>query len=116
MDAEIDLKGILGIVRRQMWLILSTIAAILVVTIIFTYSLTPKYTATALIMVDTSQKNVLDATTALANPSADNARVESEVGILKSNRILLDVVRANNLVTDPEFGLKVSLKDKVLSW
>ncbi|WP_307226616.1 GumC family protein [Pararhizobium capsulatum] len=116
MDAEIDLKGILGIVRRQMWLILSTIATILVVTIIFTYSLTPKYTATSLILVDTSQKNVLDATNALANPSADNARVESEVGILKSNRILLDVVRDNNLVTDDEFGLKVSMKDRVLSW
>ena len=116
MDAEIDLKGILGIIRRQMWLILSTIAAILVVTIIFTYSLTPKYTATALILVDTSQKNVLDATNVLANPSADNARVESEVGILKSNRILLDVIRDNNLVSDDEFGIKVSLKDKVLSW
>ncbi len=116
MDAEIDLKGILGIVRRQTWLILSTIAAILVVTIIFTYSLTPKYTATALILVDTSQKNILDATNSLSNPNADNARVESEVGILKSNRILLDVIRDNNLVTDDEFGLKVSLKDRVLSW
>ncbi len=116
MDAEIDLKGILGIVRRQMWLILSTIATIIVVTIIFTYSLTPKYTATSLILVDTSQKNILDATNAIANPSADNARVESEVGILKSNRILLDVVRDNNLVADDEFGLKVSLKDRVLSW
>nr|WP_162244973.1 MULTISPECIES: Wzz/FepE/Etk N-terminal domain-containing protein [unclassified Rhizobium] len=116
MDAEIDLKGILGIIRRQMWLILSTIAAILVVTIILTYSLTPKYTATALILVDTSQKNVLDATNVLANPSADNARVESEVGILKSNRILLDVIRDNNLVSDDEFGIKVSLKDRVLSW
>ena len=116
MDAEIDLKGILGIIRRQMWLILSTIATILVVTIILTYSLTPKYTATALILVDTSQKNVLDATNVLANPSADNARVESEVGILKSNRILLDVIRDNNLVSDDEFGIKVSLKDRVLSW
>lgn len=116
MDAEIDLKGILGLVRRQLWLILSTIAAILVLTIVFTYSLTPNYTATSLVLVDTSTKNLLNSDNILSNPNADNSRVESEVGILKSDRILLDVVSENNLVSDSEFGIAVSLKDRVLSW
>ncbi|MBP1857742.1 GumC family protein [Rhizobium herbae] len=116
MDAEIDLKGILGLIRRQLWLILSTIAAILILTIIFTYSLTPKYTATSLVLVDTSTKNLLDSNNILSNPNADNPRVESEVGILKSDRILLNVVRENNLVADSEFGIKVSTKDRILSW
>lgn len=99
-----------------MWLILGTIATVILVATIITYSITPKYTATSLILVDTSQKNVLDATSILANPSADNARVESEVGILKSNRILLDVISDNSLVRDDEFGIEVSLKNRVLSW
>ncbi|MEK1932108.1 MAG: Wzz/FepE/Etk N-terminal domain-containing protein, partial [Pararhizobium sp.] len=116
MDAEIDLKGILGLIRRQLWLILSTIATILILTIIFTYSLTPKYTATSLVLVDTSTKNLLDSDNILSNPSADNSRVESEVGILKSDRILLNVVSENNLVSDGEFGIEVSLKDRILSW
>ncbi len=116
MDAEIDLKGILGLIRRQLWLILSTIATILILTIIFTYSLTPKYTATSLVLVDTSTKNLLDSNNILSNPNADNSRVESEVGILKSDRILLNVVRENDLVSDSEFGIKVSLKDRILSW
>ncbi len=116
MDAEIDLKGILGLIRRQLWLILSTIAAILILTIIFTYSLTPKYTATSLVLVDTSTKNLLDSDNIISNPSADNSRVESEVGILKSDRILLNVVSENNLVSDSEFGIEVSLKDRILSW
>jgi polysaccharide biosynthesis transport protein len=116
MDAEIDLKGILGLIRRQLWLILSTIAAILVLTIIVTYSLTPKYTATSLVLVDTSTKNLLDSDNVLSNPNADNSRVESEVGILKSDRILLNVVSENNLVSDSEFGIGVSLKDRILSW
>ena len=116
MDAEIDLKGILGLMRRQLWLILSTIAAILVLTIIVTYSLTPKYTATSLVLVDTSTKNLLDSDNVLSNPNADNSRVESEVGILKSDRILLNVVSENNLVSDSEFGIGVSLKDRILSW
>ncbi len=112
MDAEIDLKGILGSIRRQLWLILSTIAAILILTIIFTYSLTPKYTATSLVLVDTSTKNLLDSDNIISNPSADNSRVESEVGILKSDRILLNVVSENNLVSDSEFGIEVSLKEQ----
>ncbi len=116
MDAEIDLKGILGLIRRQLWLILSTIAAILVLTIIVTYSLTPKFTATSLVLVDTSTKNLLDSDNVLSNPNADNSRVESEVGILKSDRILLNVVSENNLVSDSEFGIGVSLKDRILSW
>ncbi|CAN7155692.1 Wzz/FepE/Etk N-terminal domain-containing protein [Pararhizobium sp. LjRoot235] len=116
MDAEIDLKGILGLIRRQLWLILSTIAAILVLAIVFTYSLTPKYTATSLVLVDTSTKNLLNSDNILSNPNADNSRVESEVGILKSDRILLDVVSENNLVSDSEFGIAVSLKDRILRW
>ena len=116
MDAEIDLKAILGLVRRQLWLILSTIAVVLVLTIILTYSLTPRYTASALILVDTSTKNLLDSSNIISNPNADNSRVESEVGILKSDRVLLNVVRDNNLIADSEFGIRVSFKDRVLSW
>lgn len=116
MDAEIDLKGILGLIRRQLWLNLSTIASILVMTIVFTYSITPKYTATSLVLVDTSTKNLLNSDNILSNRNADNSRVESEVGILKSDRILLDVVSENNLLSDSEFGIAVSLKDRVLSW
>jgi capsular exopolysaccharide synthesis family protein len=116
MDAEIDLKAILGLVRRQLWLILSTIAVVLVLTIIFTYSLTPRYTASSLILVDTSTKNLLDSSNIISNPNADNSRVESEVGILKSDSVLLNVVRENDLVADSEFGINISFKDRALNW
>ncbi|WP_438750874.1 GumC family protein [Pararhizobium sp. O133] len=112
---EIDLKSILGLIRRQLWLIFSTIATILVVTLIFTYSLTPRYTAESLVFVDTSTKNLLNSGSTLANPNADNFRVESEVAILNSDSVLLNVVRDNDLVSDSEFGIKVSMKDRILS-
>ncbi|HTO29656.1 MAG TPA: Wzz/FepE/Etk N-terminal domain-containing protein [Pararhizobium sp.] len=112
---EIDLKSILGLIRRQLWLIFSTIATILVVTLIFTYSLTPRYTAESLVFVDTSTKNLLNSGSTLANPNADNFRVESEVAILNSDSVLLNVVRDNGLVSDSEFGIKVSMKDRILS-
>ncbi len=115
MDAEIDLKAILGILRRQLWLVLSTILAVVVIASIAVYAVTPRYTATALVLVDTKDKNLLDAETAATNASTDNARVESEVEILKSDRVLLNVIKDQNLVSDAEFGVKVGLKDRLFA-
>ncbi len=115
MDTEIDLKSIISLIRRQIWLIVSTIGVILVLTAIFTYSITPKYQATALIFVDTSSKNLLDAERSFQNAGADNARIESEVGILKSDRIMLETIREANLVSDEEFGVKLGIKDRLFA-
>lgn len=116
MDVEINIKNIIGIIYRQYILIVITIATIIVLTLLAVYSITPKYTANALILVDTSYKDLLDSDTKSQNTNADNARVESEVGILKSDRILLDVIQENELVSDSEFGIKIRLADRIFSW
>ena len=115
MDAEIDLKAILGIIRRQLWIVLSTVVAVLAIVTIGVFSVTPRYTATALILVDTKDKNLLDTENGPTNATTDNARVESEVEILKSERVLMSVIKDQNLVTDSEFGVKVGLKTKLFT-
>nr|WP_316656238.1 Wzz/FepE/Etk N-terminal domain-containing protein [uncultured Gellertiella sp.] len=115
MDAEIDLKAILGIIRRQLWLVLSTVLAVIAIVSIGVFSVTPRYTATALVLVDTKDKNLLDTGNGSPNSTTDNARVESEVEILKSERVLVGVIKDQNLVTDTEFGVKVGLKDKIFT-
>lgn len=116
MDVEINIKSIISILYRQHVLIIITIATIIFLTMLVVYSITPKYTANAIILVDTSYKDLLDSDIKSQNTSADNARVESEVGILKSDHILLDVIRENSLVSDSEFGIKTRLTDRVFSW
>ena len=114
MESEIDLRSLLGIVRRQIWLILSLVVGLTAITAIITYSLEPRYSASALVFVDTSSKNILEADAATQNGSTDNARVESEVAIIPSDGVLLDVINSQNLIADEEFGVKVGLVDRVM--
>nr|WP_248310212.1 Wzz/FepE/Etk N-terminal domain-containing protein [Devosia sp. MC521] len=106
-EAEIDLRGIANLLRRRIRLIALTVVATLGMAILALVAMTPVYTATGLVMVDTSRKNLLEADFAATSSSADNARVDSEVEILRSNAVLLSVIVNENLIDDPEFGVTV---------
>lgn len=114
MENEIDIKSILNLVRRQIWIIVSVIIAVLVLTVAVTFSLTPRYTATAKILVDTSSKNLLDPDERVMSSNTDNARVESEVEILDTDDVKIQVIHGNNLVSDEEFGVSIGFADRLL--
>ncbi|MBK1794446.1 hypothetical protein JHL21_08010 [Devosia sp. WQ 349] len=106
-EVEIDLRGIANLLRRRIRLIALTLAVVLGVAILALVAMKPVYTASSLVMVDTSRKNLLDSEYSATAPSADNARVDSEVEILRSNAVLLAVIVNENLIDDPEFGVSV---------
>jgi len=114
MNSEIDLRSLLGIIRRQIWLILSILVGLMALATLITFSLEQRYTATALVFVDTAGKDLLEADVRAQNGSTDNARVESEVAIIQSDGVLLDVIRNQNLVADDEFGVKIGTIDRLL--
>ncbi|MGO4855110.1 GumC family protein [Phaeovulum sp. W22_SRMD_FR3] len=114
MDTDtLDLRSILSLFRRQISLILMTTALMLALAIGYLAIVKPVYTATALVMVDTAQKSLVFADNQNSSASTDNAKVESEVEILKSPTVALAVVRDANLISDPEFGPKLSTTDKI---
>ncbi len=109
----IDIKEIFSILRRQARLIVLTVAVILSIAFIFLVRATPLYTASALLLVDTTQKNLLDPTQAASvNASVENSRIESEVEILKSDSVVLQTIQNGQLFNDPEFGPSVSLTER----
>nr|WP_248305922.1 MULTISPECIES: Wzz/FepE/Etk N-terminal domain-containing protein [unclassified Devosia] len=99
------MRGIANLLRRRIRLIALTLAVVLGVAILALVAMKPVYTASSLVMVDTSRKNLLEAEYAATAPSADNARVDSEVEILRSNAVLLSVIVNENLIDDAEFGV-----------
>lgn len=103
-DPGFDIVQLIGPIRRRIRLILSTFAIVLMLAALALLAITPRYTASALIQIDPSTKNLLDTTLSQANFGAENTRVESEVGILRSQAILLSVVKQNQLVLDAEFA------------
>ncbi|SOH95443.1 capsular exopolysaccharide family [Monaibacterium marinum] len=110
---DIDIRGLLGVLRRQLHVILYTVVLILGLTTLWLFSLTPLYTASTLILIDPSSANLLDTAERQTSASSDNARVSSEVEIMRSEAIALAVVQNADLVSSPEFGVQLSLRDRV---
>lgn len=114
-ENEYDLRSILGILRRRLRLILVAVVASLAIATAVVFALTPLYSATALVLFDPSTKNLLQPSPQLAASSGDNARMDSEVELMRSDNILLQVVEQQNLLADPEFGPKPTPVDQLLS-
>ena len=102
-DQEFSLRGVFGTLRRQFWVIAITVIAVLGIASVVILSLKPMYQATTLVLVDPSDKNLLDPTTSSSTSSAENARVESEVSIAKAESTLELVLNETHLLNDPEF-------------
>ena len=112
-DLAIDLRGLLGLLRRQVRLILITAIAVIGAAALVVFSITPIYTASALVLVDTAQKNLLSPDFFLGVAGTDNARVESEMEIMRSDTIVMSVVRDLNLVSSEEFGVRIGWVDRI---
>lgn len=113
-DVEIDLREVVGILRRQQRLILLTVALIVGAALVYVLTATPIYRATALVQIEVGSGNLLDASGQGAIQSATaNARVDSEVEILRSEATALAVVEARQLFSDPEFGPRLGMLERI---
>lgn len=113
-EAEIDLREIVEILRRQRRLILVTLALIVGAALAYILTATPIYRATALVQIETGGQSLLDSSNQSGNQAAViNARVDSEVEILRSQATALAVVEAAQLYLDPEFGPQIGLLERI---
>ena len=104
---EIDLKSLFGVLRRQFRIIgYATIAAV-ALALVYLFSVTPKYTATALIAIEPNRNIMTDSAAEFSNASALSATVDGEIEILKSNDLVKSLVAAQGLIGDDEFGVQL---------
>lgn len=104
MEAEIDLRAILGFLRRQLRLILAVFFAVLVIASAILFAMTPLYTATTLVEVEPYDRNLLLPQNQLGPAPPADARIEGEVLLARSDNVLLMVIERENLVDSDEFG------------
>lgn len=115
MDETIELRAIFGLLQRQFRLIAVTVLLVVAVATLVAFSLTPIYSSSALILVDTARKDLLDPETQGFSSGSDSPKVDSEVEILRSNNVLLRVVQSQGLVDDLVKGWTPSLRERVLA-
>lgn len=97
-EPQLDIRNLLGVLRRQMKLMLGTIAVVMALAVGFIMLVPPQYSATALVLVDPSQKNLLNPAGGGPVTLSESARVESEVPLVKSRATLLQVIAGENLL------------------
>ncbi|RYE10985.1 MAG: hypothetical protein EOP22_02115 [Hyphomicrobiales bacterium] len=115
-ETQIDVRGIINVLRRQFRLIAGVVFVVLAIATIVVLALKPIYTSSALILVDTSGKDVLDPTSADLGSSTINARVDSEVELAKAPTVLLRVVRDAKLLEDPSFRSEPGWTSRILTF
>lgn len=114
-DPEFNLRRVFGILWRHLWLILlaAVVSASLAGTALL--SLSPVYSASALVLVDPTDKNLLNPTTFAVGSASENARVESEVEIAMAETTLRGVLFSLDLLNDPDFMYQPGWSDRALA-
>jgi exopolysaccharide transport family protein len=102
----------LRVLKRRRWTIAATTAAFVAAALLFLMIVSPRYTATATVLIDPRRSNVVDNDNGqpkTSSSTSDDATVNSQAVLLQSNAVLRRVVETLNLGEDPEFGGHSSL-------
>jgi capsular exopolysaccharide synthesis family protein len=112
----LDLREAIGFLWRQWIFIASIIAAVLFVAAVYVYSETPRYTATAQVLLEIEQQMPGKEDPYVSRAGLDFATLENQLAIMKSAPFLKRVVEKLGLVSDPEFGSPAPRGAQAPSW
>lgn len=99
---QVSLVDLVPAIQRSFWVIAGGVAVTVLLAMLYIAVTPSSYVATAQLLIGSGkqpyllQDNVVDLT-------IDNAQVESQVEVLRSERVANDVVTALNLESDPDF-------------
>jgi succinoglycan biosynthesis transport protein ExoP len=113
-----EIDKLIGIVRRQYPIMVFILACAIALSLVYLFTTPKQYTAHAMFLIDTARMRALMREPKLYEdqPALDDAQVETEIEVLKSEQIGLSVVKDLKLTEDPEFvGSRTGLVDAVLA-
>jgi succinoglycan biosynthesis transport protein ExoP len=103
-DSGVSLKDLLDIVWRRRIIILLTISVITGLTALLAFQLTPRYTATAAVMIKPREIQVIDLQSVVSELPPDRFAVETEVDVIESDFHAQRVIEELGLLSDAEFN------------
>ena len=104
LGAAMDIRRWFNVFRRRIRLFIAVALVVFAATVMLTLQATPRYTATASVVLDTRKTNVTGVQQVMSDMPTDASAVATEVEILKSGQLAERVVKALNLDEDPEFN------------
>lgn len=104
LGAAMDMRRWFNVFRRRIRLFIAVALVVFAATVMLTLQATPRYTATASVVLDTRKTNVTGVQQVMSDMPTDASSVATEVEILKSGQLAERVVEALKLDEDPEFN------------
>lgn len=101
---SLDIKHLIQTVYRRFWLIVIGFVATFATIAYMTFSMTPIYNAEAVVIVDTTEKNVIDLGSVFGGIAGSTAVIDTEVKVMGSKSLLSKVAVKEGLIEDPEFN------------
>jgi capsular exopolysaccharide synthesis family protein len=101
---DLDIRKLFRTVWRHKFLIAFVTSILVTLGYLYIGSLTPLYTAEAVIVLDIRRADILDIDPIVADRAATDTVIRSEVDILRSRSLARRVVQELGLMEDPEFN------------
>ncbi|MFC4348519.1 GumC family protein [Kordiimonas lipolytica] len=115
-DEEIDIRALALVLWRRKWVILNTAVFLVVLATIVVFQLTPRYTANAMLAIESRQNSVVDLEAVMSGLGTDQAAIKTEIDVLKSRRLVGKLVDSLRLTNDPEFNSDLKTDRSLLSY
>ena len=103
-DQIVPIERVIRAVRRRLSLLIAVALLTVAAVAVYTFQMTPKYSATASVIINTRAQKLIDIGAVLSGLPADTALVDTEVEILHSRLLVSKVVNRLDLLNDPEFN------------
>lgn len=100
---EWDLDRLWGMARRQRYVLLGGLAAGLIISVIYIVAAVPQFTATVNILLDTPKVRAVADAYDSSGLSFETGGIDSQVEVLKSERIALGIIKKLDLKNHPRF-------------
>ncbi|PNG24734.1 AAA family ATPase [Methylocella silvestris] len=114
---RLDMLAIARAVRRQWPAICASVLFMLALSVVYIYTTAPRYTSDFLLLIDPEKSQVLSKRDRTADhPIMDPGFIDSQAEVLKSDSVILSVVRSLKLAHDPEIFPPYSLMSQLTSW
>lgn len=103
-DSDEWVRGFFERLRRGKSIILAVVALGALVALLFVWQATPRYSATAMVLLGVPKQHVVDVEEVLQGIRTDRSTMESEVKVLRSRSLVAKVVDKLGLVEEPAYN------------
>ena len=111
VDRQIDLRWLLGVLRRRKVIVMFCMAVIPVIVTFAVFNLTPRYQASARILIEGNREQVVDIKSVQKDISFDLSTVETEAEVIRSREVAIKAVERLNLLDTAEFNPTLAPKN-----